>query len=49
MQIGDPNQIAAITGIDVVADFRGKDMALDGEGAPLAPAFHQASLSVYIT
>ncbi len=41
MQLGDPNIIAARTGMPVVADFRRKDMAYGGSGAPLAPAFHR--------
>lgn len=40
MQIGDPNLIAAITGITTVADFRRLDIAHGGQGAPLLPAFH---------
>lgn len=40
MQLGDSNIIAVRTGISVAADFRRKDMALGGQGAPFAPAFH---------
>ncbi len=41
MQLGDPNILAAKTGISVVSDFRRKDVALGGQGAPFAPAFHE--------
>lgn len=40
IQLGDPHRLAALCGIDIVADFRRADMAAGGEGAPLAPAFH---------
>jgi anhydro-N-acetylmuramic acid kinase len=43
VQIGDPNIIAARTRLCVVADFRRRDLAHEGEGAPLAPLFHQAA------
>jgi anhydro-N-acetylmuramic acid kinase len=41
LQIGDPNTLAELTGITVVADFRRKDMAAGGQGAPLVPALHR--------
>lgn len=45
LQLGDPSSISERCGVTVVADFRRRDVAAGGHGAPLVPAFHAAVLS----
>lgn len=42
VQLNNPSLLAELSGIDVIADFRSRDVAAGGQGAPLAPGFHKA-------
>lgn len=46
LQIGDANRIAELTGITTIGDFRRRDIAAGGQGAPLTPAFHRVAFGI---
>ena len=46
IQLNQPALLAELTGIDVVADFRSRDVAAGGQGAPLVPPFHRGVLNI---
>ncbi|RUR09220.1 anhydro-N-acetylmuramic acid kinase [Legionella sp. km772] len=47
LQLGCPHTISSLTGIDVVADFRTRDLVNGGQGAPFAPLYHQELFAQY--
>lgn len=49
LQLGDPFILAARTGITVCSQFRRGDLAMEGEGAPLLPIFHQKIIETYFS